>query len=98
MTYRPLLIYVSPHWKFAMPDNNHSLPAAPRPADPCLMVIFGASGDLTRRKLLPALLNLRKRNFLSEHTAVIGVARTELTHDSFREYVHEQLQMFCPET
>ena len=43
-------------------------------ADPCVMVIFGASGDLTRRKLLPALYNLAKGNLLSREFAVIGVA------------------------
>ena len=35
------------------------------PADPCAMVIFGANGDLTKRKLMPALLNLRRQPFIS---------------------------------
>ena len=54
------------------------------PAAPCTMVIFGASGDLTKRKLLPALYNLRKAGLLSDHFAVIGVARSPMTDDEFR--------------
>lgn len=56
-------------------------------ADPCVMVIFGASGDLTRRKLLPALYNLAKGNLLSREFAVIGVALDQLTTDEFRQQV-----------
>ncbi|MBI1358172.1 MAG: glucose-6-phosphate dehydrogenase [Acidobacteria bacterium] len=59
--------------------------AAGQPADPCVMVIFGASGDLTKRKLIPALLNLAKDGLLSEHFAVIGVSRSEMSHDEFRQ-------------
>lgn len=50
-----------------------------------LIVIFGASGDLTRRKLVPALFNLKKQNLLPVNFAVLGVGRTALVHDSFRE-------------
>ena len=46
-----------------------------KPGDPCVMVIFGASGDLTRRKLIPALYNLAKDDLLSREFAVIGVSR-----------------------
>ena len=49
----------------------------PKPADPCAMVIFGASGDLTKRLLVPALYNLSRTKLLPEQFAVIGVARTE---------------------
>jgi len=42
---------------------------AGRPGDPCVMVIFGASGDLTKRKLIPALYNLAKDNLLSKEFA-----------------------------
>ncbi|HJM42146.1 MAG TPA: glucose-6-phosphate dehydrogenase, partial [Nitrospinota bacterium] len=41
-------------------------------ADPCIMVIFGASGDLTKRKLIPALYNLASQNLLSDNFAVLG--------------------------
>ncbi len=61
------------------------------PAGPCTMVIFGASGDLTKRKLLPALSNLRKAGLLSDHFAVIGVARSPMTDDEFRRVAKEDL-------
>jgi glucose-6-phosphate 1-dehydrogenase len=61
------------------------------PASPCTMVIFGASGDLTRRKLLPALYNLRKSGLLSEHFAVIGVSRSPITDDEFRSRAKQEL-------
>lgn len=53
--------------------------------DNCILVIFGASGDLTRRKLIPALLNLHKKNLLPEKFAVLGVSRTPMSDASFRE-------------
>jgi glucose-6-phosphate 1-dehydrogenase len=64
---------------------------AARPAAPCTMVIFGASGDLTKRKLLPALYNLRQAGLLSDHFAVVGVARSPMTDDEFRRRAKEDL-------
>src|SRR5262245_31233928 len=55
-----------------------------RPADACALVIFGATGDLTRRKLLPALFFLADRGLLDRRFVVIGVARTPLSHAGFR--------------
>lgn len=55
------------------------------------MVIFGASGDLTKRKLIPALYSLYKRGLLSEAFAVIGVARTAMGNVEFRNEVIESL-------
>jgi len=55
------------------------------------MVIFGASGDLTKRKLIPALHNLRRGGLLSDDFAVVGVARQSLTDDEFRARVEEDL-------
>jgi glucose-6-phosphate 1-dehydrogenase len=55
------------------------------------MVIFGAGGDLTRRKLLPALYNLAKDGLLSDSFAVVGIARADLTHDGFREKMREEV-------
>jgi glucose-6-phosphate 1-dehydrogenase len=46
-----------------------------RPADPCAMVIWGASGDLTKRKLIPALYNLANDHLLSSEFAIVGFAR-----------------------
>ena len=48
----------------------------PSPADPCAMVIFGATGDLTKRLLVPALYNLARTKVLPEKFALIGVARS----------------------
>ena len=47
--------------------------------DPTILVIFGASGDLTKRKLLPALFHLEQSGLLPEEFAVVGVARRDLT-------------------
>ncbi len=52
-------------------------PTSARVADPCTLVIFGASGDLTHRLLLPALYNLGVSGLLPENFALIGVARSE---------------------
>ncbi|EJS87007.1 glucose-6-phosphate 1-dehydrogenase, partial [Pasteurella multocida subsp. multocida str. Anand1_buffalo] len=52
---------------------------------------FGASGDLTYRKLIPALYNLYKIGRLTEHFSVLGVARTELSDEGFREKMRQAL-------
>jgi len=59
--------------------------------DPCMMVIFGASGDLTRRKLIPALLDIHRQGLLPSTFTVLGVARTSMTHDGFREYLRQAI-------
>ena len=61
-------------------------------APPCLMVIFGASGDLTRRKLLPALFNLRRAGQLNDRFAVLGSARSPMSDGAFRELAGEGLK------
>ena len=53
-------------------------------APPAVIVIFGASGDLTSRKLMPAICELADRGFLTESFTVVGVARTQMTDDDFR--------------
>lgn len=60
-----------------------------RKAPPVAMVIFGASGDLTSRKLLPALANLASENALSENFVLIGVARSDLNDDSFKDLIRK---------
>ncbi len=64
---------------------REAAPAAARTAPPCAFVVFGASGDLTRRKLVPALYQLAKRGLLPESFAMLGVARREYSDDAFRE-------------
>jgi glucose-6-phosphate 1-dehydrogenase len=60
-------------------------------ADPTVLVIFGASGDLTSRKLMPALADLEKQHFLNEKFTVVGVARTEMSDDDFRTRMTESV-------
>ncbi len=59
--------------------------AQERIPEPHVMIIFGASGDLTKRKLLPALYSLTRERMLPPNFAVIGVARTEYSVEEFRE-------------
>jgi len=63
-----------------------------RTPDPCALVIFGASGDLTHKKLMPALYSLAVRRLLSPRFAIVGVARTEETDDGFREDMKQAVQ------
>jgi glucose-6-phosphate 1-dehydrogenase len=65
-----------------------------RTPEPCVLVIFGASGDLTRRKLFPALYSLALRRLLPEKFAVVGVARSEESDDEFRERMKHAVQEF----
>jgi glucose-6-phosphate 1-dehydrogenase len=66
-----------------------------RPGDPCVMVIFGASGDLTRRKLIPALYNLGKNQLLSREFAVVGVAHDAMSTEEFRGKLKQDLHQFA---
>lgn len=60
-----------------------------KPPDSCALVIFGASGDLAQRKLMPALYALAVRGLLPQHFGVVGVSRTELSSDEFRERMRQ---------
>src|SRR5713226_4264918 len=60
-------------------------PLLEQPEESCAFVIFGASGDLTRRKLIPALYNLACQKLLPHGFAIIGFAVTPMTDESFRE-------------
>ncbi len=60
-------------------------------AESHILIIFGASGDLTKRKLIPALLELEKQNLLPDQFAVLGVSRTELSDEVFRSRMTEFL-------
>ncbi len=62
---------------------------------PCILVIFGASGDLTKRKLVPSLYSLFINKQLPDHFAVLGVSRTEMSDDAFREHLLESAQKFA---
>src|SRR5579863_5457934 len=66
-----------------------------RRGDPCCMVLFGASGDLTKRKLIPSLYNLAKDHLLSPEFALIGYARAGLTPEAFRARLREEISQFA---
>ncbi|PYL52326.1 MAG: glucose-6-phosphate dehydrogenase, partial [Verrucomicrobia bacterium] len=72
-------------------SNKTAIHASP----PCIMVIFGAAGDLTKRKLIPALYNLKKGDLLSDSFAVIGVARAELNDEEFRQRLRDDMKEFA---
>lgn len=55
----------------------------------CLIVIFGASGDLTKRKLVPALYELMERQQAPEKFAILGISRTKYSNDEFRQHLYE---------
>src|ERR1700737_743488 len=65
------------------------------PADPCTIVIFGASGDLSRRKLIPALYSLAAQNCLARRFAIIGFARTPLTDEAFQQSAIDSVKKFA---
>src|SRR6266550_2914530 len=65
-----------------------------RTPDPAVMVIFGASGDLTARKLMPALYNLALNRYLPSGFSVIGVADTPLSEDDFRAHMADAVRKF----
>jgi glucose-6-phosphate 1-dehydrogenase len=66
-----------------------------RRPQPCAMVIFGASGDLTQRKLMPALYSLAYRRLLPERFAIVGAARSQGTDDEFRDRMKDAVQRFA---
>jgi len=83
--------------------HTEVLPIATKPrvgrvSDPCVMVIFGFTGDLTRRKLIPALYNLATQQLLSREFAVIGVGRTAMSDDDARKKVTEDFKKFATGT
>src|SRR5512143_46189 len=67
---------------------------AERRADPCAMVLFGATGDLAKRKLVPGLYNLHQDGLLPEGFAVIGVGRSIGSLDEFRAQARANVTRF----
>jgi len=67
---------------------------AERSAEPCIVVIFGASGDLAKRKLIPALFSLAEQQLLPSAFAIVGISRRNMTHEEFcqsqREFIEEE--------
>jgi glucose-6-phosphate 1-dehydrogenase len=91
-----------------MPPDNRPIRLAPAahavesppprrqagPADPCAMVLFGATGDLTKRLVMPALYNLSRTKLLPEKFALIGVGRTKETAESWGGHLYDMLKSF----
>jgi glucose-6-phosphate 1-dehydrogenase len=75
-------------------DGEVIAPAPQRPAPPCVIVIFGASGDLTHRKLIPALFDLFRAGLLSKHFAVLGFSRSQLANEDFRRTAREGIESY----
>jgi glucose-6-phosphate 1-dehydrogenase len=75
--------------------NAKKQTSKPHTSPPCVLVIFGAAGDLTKRKLIPALYNLKKSNLLPDDFAVLGVARAELNDVEFRKRLGDELHEFA---
>lgn len=70
-------------------ETNRSGSVYGTTADPCAVILFGASGDLAKRKVLPALYDLAQYNSLGERFSIIGFARTPMTDESFRSMAGE---------
>jgi glucose-6-phosphate 1-dehydrogenase len=62
--------------------------------DKFAMIIFGASGDLTKRKLMPALYSLYREKRLTGEFSILGIGRTIYSDDNYRSYILEELQQF----
>jgi glucose-6-phosphate 1-dehydrogenase len=85
-------------------QTNETAQTAPNPLrvglrrpitpEPCVMVIFGATGDLTRRKLFPALYNLALQHLLPTGFSVLGFSRQELSDDDFRSRMRDAINQF----
>src|ERR671933_1525750 len=60
-----------------------------RTAEPCVVTIFGATGDLTKRKLVPALYSLMQQRLLPAEFAILGFSRPEMTDEEFRSRLRE---------
>ncbi len=81
--------------KFETHLRESPIVCAEAPPDPCTLVIFGASGDLTYRKLIPAIFNLFKRGLLPDPFDVIGFARMPMTSEEFRHKACDAIGLSC---
>lgn len=78
------------HSKNIIQEGNLPL----KSSEPCILVIFGATGDLTARKLMPAIYNLAKEKMLPSQFACVGFARREQSQDVFKEQMHQGVAQF----
>jgi glucose-6-phosphate 1-dehydrogenase len=68
------------------------------PADPCVLVIFGASGDLTKRLLIPAIYHLKRAALLPDSFAILGIARTQESSNALRKNLRDAIGEFSKES
>lgn len=73
---------------------NNTAASTSLPPEPCVIVIFGASGDLTHRKLIPSLYDLARQGVLPERTKIMGVSRTPMSDEEFRAKLLPSAQKF----
>jgi glucose-6-phosphate 1-dehydrogenase len=85
----PVIVRIEPQCRPAAPPGTMSTP------DPCVVVVFGASGDLARRKVVPALYGLAADGALPDGHVIIGFARTPLAADAFREQLRPAVARFA---
>src|SRR5579863_6040714 len=78
-----------------VPERTTSRESAAKPAPPCTMVIFGGAGDLTKRKLIPALCNLLQTKLLPSQFAVVAVSVDDLDTAKFRTKLSEEIREFA---
>src|SRR5207245_6074755 len=99
--------YQSVHFRFVPSGNVRLMLREPslqdplrfnRKTPPCAVVIFGANGDLTKRKLMPALYRLAFEGRLPASFAVLGNSRTPLSDDAFRDKMHEAVKRFLEDS
>jgi glucose-6-phosphate 1-dehydrogenase len=75
-------------------NSNSDHLSAGSTGSPCVMVIFGASGDLTKRKLIPALINLAQEKLLSTQFAIVGFSFDQMDTNSYRAHLSEEIKKF----
>jgi glucose-6-phosphate 1-dehydrogenase len=76
-------------------EMNELVNAFAAPVGPAVIVIFGAAGDLTKRKLIPSLYNLASSNLLTHHIAIVGVARADMDVQAFRKKLADELREYA---
>ena len=80
------------------PTMSGAVPGAPQRTplpEACLLVIFGASGDLMKRLLMPSLFNLACDGLLPEHFGIVGAGRSQWDTDGFRRQMTDDVRRFC---
>jgi glucose-6-phosphate 1-dehydrogenase len=84
-----------PQLESEQPATEQTPAGTSKPAGPCAMVIFGGTGDLTARKLFPALYNLIQGKMLTDDFAIVGVGRNDDSDDQYRQMMGEKLDSFA---